>query len=203
MNRINSKRQLITIIKDYNKKSSNDWFGANKDASEITTDDASTESTEYSKTNTQVEGVDEADIVKTDGIYCYLISQNKVIITKSYPVIDMEVEKIITYENFKPNFLYVDEDYLVVIGTSYQETDYIYNNKSKVYIYNKLNYDEVKDEIEIDGYITTTRKVNNQLLVVAHKYISYYQTDDDIKLPSYKINDEKEDINYNELYYKE
>jgi len=41
------------------------------------------------------------------------------------------------------------------------------------------------------------------LLVVAHKYISYYQTDDDIKLPSYKINDEKVDINYNELYYKE
>jgi len=39
----------------------------------------------YSKTNVQVEGVDEADIVKTDGKYLYVASGNKVYILKAYP----------------------------------------------------------------------------------------------------------------------
>ena len=36
---------------------------------------------DYSKTNVQVENVDEADIIKTDGNYTYSISENEVIIT--------------------------------------------------------------------------------------------------------------------------
>ena len=36
---------------------------------------------DYSKTNIQVDGVDEADILKTDGDFIYSISENKVIIT--------------------------------------------------------------------------------------------------------------------------
>ncbi|MGC9345984.1 MAG: beta-propeller domain-containing protein, partial [Candidatus Bathyarchaeales archaeon] len=40
---------------------------------------------DYSKTNIQVEGVDEADIVKTDGEYIYVISGQKVVIVKAYP----------------------------------------------------------------------------------------------------------------------
>jgi uncharacterized secreted protein with C-terminal beta-propeller domain len=31
-------------------------------------------SNDYSKTNVQVEGIDEADIVKTDGEYIYIVS---------------------------------------------------------------------------------------------------------------------------------
>jgi uncharacterized secreted protein with C-terminal beta-propeller domain len=40
---------------------------------------------DYSKTNIQVEGVDEADIVKTDGEYIYIVSGNNVTIVKVYP----------------------------------------------------------------------------------------------------------------------
>ena len=36
----------------------------------------------YSKTNTQVKGVDEADIVKTDGNYIYLCSKSKSIYSR-------------------------------------------------------------------------------------------------------------------------
>ncbi len=39
----------------------------------------------YSKTNVQVSGVDEADIVKTDGEYIYLAKDNKIYIIKAYP----------------------------------------------------------------------------------------------------------------------
>src|SRR5512137_1194559 len=40
---------------------------------------------DYSKTNIQVEGVDEADIVKSDGEYIYLATDNRLIIARAYP----------------------------------------------------------------------------------------------------------------------
>jgi inhibitor of cysteine peptidase len=40
---------------------------------------------DYSGTNIQVAGVDEADIVKTDGEYIYCVSGNKTIIVRAYP----------------------------------------------------------------------------------------------------------------------
>jgi len=40
---------------------------------------------DYSKTNIQVEGVDEADIVKTDGEYIYIVSGGTITIVKAYP----------------------------------------------------------------------------------------------------------------------
>ena len=39
----------------------------------------------HSTTNIQVAGVDEADIVKTDGEYLYIVSSNKIYILKAYP----------------------------------------------------------------------------------------------------------------------
>ncbi len=41
--------------------------------------------TDHSETNTQEQGVDEADLVKTDGEYLYLISDGKVLIIDAQP----------------------------------------------------------------------------------------------------------------------
>ena len=43
-----------------------------------TADEAETYGTEYSKTNVQVEGIDEADVIKTDGKYIYAMSLRNV-----------------------------------------------------------------------------------------------------------------------------
>jgi len=45
----------------------------------------------HSNTNVQVEGVDEGDIVKTDGNYIYTISNNSVVIAESYPPLNAKV----------------------------------------------------------------------------------------------------------------
>ena len=42
-------------------------------------------SSDFSTTNIQVEGVDEADIVKTDGKYIYNFSDGKLVIKDDYP----------------------------------------------------------------------------------------------------------------------
>ncbi len=164
---------------------------------------------DYSKTNTQVNGVDEADIVKTDGTYIYLTSKNSVQIAKAYPVDEMELVETITYENgFYPNSLYVDDEYLVVIGrqNNYQEDgDYhYYGSKTKIIIYDKQNYETPQDIILIDGYTVTTRKVNNELLVITNQYISYDKNHlESFKLPKLKINESDYEVSYRDIHYNE
>ena len=46
---------------------------------------------DYSGTNVQVEGVDEADLVKTDGEYIYIVRGDTLIIVKAYPPEEAEV----------------------------------------------------------------------------------------------------------------
>ena len=61
----------------------NEMTGTSSSASDSSV--SSTQSSkDYSTTNIQVENVDEADIVKTDGDYIYSLSENKVIITNSF-----------------------------------------------------------------------------------------------------------------------
>ena len=89
---------------------------ADTSAQESTT----TGSSDYSQTNTQVAGVDEADIVKTDGEYIYQVKNNQVIITKAYPAGQMAVVKVIDFEdpNFYPTQLFVDGQHMLIIGQS-------------------------------------------------------------------------------------
>jgi inhibitor of cysteine peptidase len=82
----------------------------------------------YSRTNIQVRGVDEADIVKTDGKYIYQVAGGRLIITRVYPTERMKVAAELSYEGptkggqeFVPSELYVDAKHLVLIGSAYSE----------------------------------------------------------------------------------
>jgi len=57
-----------------------------------------TAGSDYSKTNIQVEGVDEADIVKTDGEYIYIVSGGNITIVKAYPPEEAKVLSKISLE---------------------------------------------------------------------------------------------------------
>ncbi|MGI6606900.1 MAG: beta-propeller domain-containing protein [Peptococcia bacterium] len=82
---------------------------------------------DYSKTNVQVQGVDEADLVKTDGEYLYHVNKQRVLITKAYPAAELQVVSTLTFaeKDFWPEELYLDEQYLVVIGRNNLYYDYI------------------------------------------------------------------------------
>ena len=75
-------------------------------------------SADHSQTNIQVAGVDEADIAKTDGEYIYQVRGREVIVTRAYPVSAMQVMSTLNFndETFSPQEVFVDENYLVVIG---------------------------------------------------------------------------------------
>ncbi|MDD2235462.1 MAG: cell wall-binding repeat-containing protein, partial [Desulfitobacteriaceae bacterium] len=80
----------------------------------------------YSETNLQVQGVDEADIVKTDGEYIYQVisarpnGQSAVVVSRVYPDNELKIVATLQYsaQDFMPRELYVDKKHLVVIGES-------------------------------------------------------------------------------------
>ncbi|MEM2644339.1 MAG: beta-propeller domain-containing protein [Candidatus Bathyarchaeia archaeon] len=73
-----------------------------------------TASAGYSRTNIQVEGVDEADIVKTDGENIYLALGKRVLIIKAYPPEDARVSAEIQVDNMVSG-LFINNGRLVII----------------------------------------------------------------------------------------
>ncbi len=79
---------------------------------------------DFSSTNVQVEGVDEGDIVKTDGTYLFIAGQShgsKVKIVKAVPGNDMRHVATIdlTAEGSMPQELYLDGDRLTIVSNSW------------------------------------------------------------------------------------
>ena len=88
---------------------------------------ANTELNNFSETNVQVEGVKEADIVKTDGRYIYYLSTDKLVIVDTEEPNDIKIVKEVEFNtevtDYKDRFImeemFLNEDRLVVIGTQY------------------------------------------------------------------------------------
>lgn len=70
---------------------------------------------DYSETNNQVKGVDEPDIIKTDGKYIYIVSQKELLIVSADPARQME---IVSRTEFKtmPQDIFINGDKLAVFG---------------------------------------------------------------------------------------
>ncbi len=72
-------------------------------------------SSDYSVTNNQVAGVDEADIVKSDGSYLYVRSGSKIDILSAYPPEQAQVLSSLAFNN-PPVGLFVYGNRMLVIG---------------------------------------------------------------------------------------
>ncbi|MCW8802224.1 MAG: beta-propeller domain-containing protein, partial [Candidatus Bathyarchaeota archaeon] len=75
-------------------------------------------SAEYSETNVQVQGVDEADIVKTDGEYIYIVSGDTVTIMKAFPAGEAQVVSKIVLEG-EITGIFINGDKLALFETEY------------------------------------------------------------------------------------
>jgi uncharacterized secreted protein with C-terminal beta-propeller domain len=76
---------------------------------------------DYSKTNVQVEGVDEADIVKSDGKYLYILTGAKLLIVEAYPTDTVKVISKIELKGTAKD-IYINGDRLIVFGADYDQT---------------------------------------------------------------------------------
>jgi len=71
----------------------------------------------HSTTDIEVAGVDEADIVKNDGAYIYVVSGNTVFIVKAAQE-DAGIVSRIVCEDFTPAGIFVNGDRLAVLGSN-------------------------------------------------------------------------------------
>jgi len=132
---------------------------------------------DYSTTNVQVAGVDEADIIKTDGKYIYAVSGKSIFITEAYPA---DSAKIISKIELKstPQNLYLNGDSLVVLG----QDDAISSRSSqyaflKVFdISDKKNPKQARD-LDFEGSINNSRMIGDYVYAVTTTY-SYSYSDD-------------------------
>ncbi len=148
----------------------------------------------YSKTNIQVEGVDEGDRVKTDGSFLYIVSRrdHQVRIVDVRDAKKMQVVSILRFENFIPDDLYIDGTKLAITGQvslsspmpmqdSTSTKMMIYPpmwgvQKSAVKIYDiraKASPREIRT-VAFEGNTISTRLVDNQLLLVLNSTPRWY-----------------------------
>ncbi len=152
------------------------------------------EEKDYSKTNTQVENVDEADIVKTDGEYIYYVSNSKVYIIKANELkIISEIEIKDKKEQFSPNEIYINKDKLIILGNSseYEENkteqasteklrEYVSvssNHMAKAIVYDISNKEVPKQqrEVGLDGYYQNSRMIGENIYFISTKRAYYYE----------------------------
>ncbi len=150
------------------------------------------ESDDFSTTNVQVEGVDEADIVKTDGEYIYVVKGSTVRVVDAKPAREMYEMDAVTFgdDGFRPQDMYVDGNRLIVIGTAYSPriypyefiadydvTDVYFGGKDQTILYvfdisDKANIEEIRS-VAFDGNYDSSRKIDDMVYVVSNQY-KYY-----------------------------
>lgn len=157
----------------------------------------------YSTTNVQVQGVDEADIVKTDGQYIYQVNNRQIVIARAYPAEDMKLVSTLQFtdESFTPLELYVDDKRLIVIGNTFLQESMV---KAVIYdISDRANIKKLR-ETEVTGNYVSSRKIGSALYLAANKYIDYYRIMDEQNeppLPAYRDTADKGNPGFKSISY--
>jgi len=169
---------------------------------------------DYSPTNIQVAGVDEADIVKTDGEYIYLVSGQKVIIVKAYPPEQAQVLSEIKLEGIAIG-IFINGDRLVVFeeetpyydvrlgptGEFYMPSIAYYTSPKtyiKVYDVSDRENPRLQRELSADGQYVSSRMIGDYAYVVINEPV--YGEDDEPSLPRIYSGGSEKEIPATDIY---
>jgi len=193
--------------------SADSWIQA-KSSSTVSTPNESSNSDDFSKTNTQVDWVDESDIIKTDWKYVYYYNSTQKLIFIIDSSENKVVKKIALPKNFNSPVLYIWNNKLVILANWYSNINYskrLYyiNRNSKTYTIVYDITDKSKPQLEKlyvnDWNLTKSRKIWKYVYVVSNNnfnipYYSFKSVDDIVidnniipkKLELSKVSDKNE-----------
>ncbi len=155
------------------------------DSSAGTAGQASHGATDYSTTNVQVQGVDEADFVKNDGKYIYMVDQNRLIIADAYPPEDAKI----VYQGKLPGMpreLFVDGNRLAVFidensqAYGIQPYDFMpsprYVQETDVLVYDISDREnpELVKNYTITGSYYQSRMIGDYIYFIVQDSVYYY-----------------------------
>lgn len=170
---------------------------------------------DYSGTNVQVQGVDESDIVKTDGEYLYQVKDHEVIIVKAYPEKSLQVTARIPLLQH-PREMYIDHNRLILIQDVAARYDYPYpvplessakmlmpplypssHNRVLVTVFDTSNKANPvnSDEYGTPGSYLSSRKIGSSIYVITNENV--YQPFE----PVYSINGQEHTKPYEQIRY--
>lgn len=177
-------------------ESSNDWWDntthwyGDGSSSSSKNDDAGIEG-DYSTTNIQVENVDEADIIKTDGEYIYSISDFSVVITDVRDEANPTI--VSTIQTDGPEEILLHNENLIIISSSSNDTDVeVYNILDKANPYKTKSF-----SLKQDYY--TSRIANDNLYIISTGYLKKDSNGDVIDY--YTEDSTKTYMDYDKMYY--
>ncbi len=143
---------------------------------EKSTNDSATSEGDFSETNVQVGGIDEGDIVKTDGKYIYSTSHNEIFITDAAA---MKHVSTIKFEGeIYPQEIFIQNDKLVAISEMYgsptfsEETKAIAKGHVNIKIFDISDKGKPKQikELGVEGHFRTSRLHDSIMYVIANQY---------------------------------
>jgi len=184
---------------------------------------------DYSQTNVQVTGVDEPDIVKTDGTYLYIVSGNKVIIVKAIPaedaVIECEIEvnesltiinifisgnRLVIFSeeyNFYPLYRGIAVDDIEIDDETPRSAILPYPSRSdntqiKIYDLEDLDNPKLVKDIVVAGHFSSARMIDGYVYLITVQYNNWvYLEDDQTVVPTILINGEEKTISLKDISY--
>lgn len=154
---------------------------------------------DYSTTNIQVEGVDEADIVKTDGEYIYVGSTNSVSVLKAYPAEQAKVLSRVTL-NGTLKGIFINNNKLVILeeDSSSFETGSV-KTSIKVYDVTDKANPVLERNVSLDGHCLNSRVINGYVYVLINSPANSYENE--VVLPKVYSDNEVEEISAGSIYY--
>lgn len=158
--------------------------------------------TDFSGTNNQEQGVDEADFVKTDGYYIYFLNGNTLVILGVPEFGELEPLSNTSVEG-TPQAMMLDGDRLVVISTvsswNIPPTNPLYEamdwdeeysswrtsslTKFSVFDISDRSNPDLERELFLEGSYITAREVNGTIRTVSHAWLNLPQMKSWLDLP--------------------
>jgi uncharacterized secreted protein with C-terminal beta-propeller domain len=217
--------ELVNFLRDHYEESAYDWlcedgsprmFSKSPGGASINGQEAGVGSADFSKTNIQVEGVDEPDMVKTDGTYLYIVADSQVFIVRAYPA---EHARVVS--TFSPgddvylSTIFINGDRLIVFGGSYRypeevdKGDYwwggIPTTVVTLYDISDKENPEIITDVEVDGNYFDARMIGDIVYVIVTEYSSYIyrvmEGKETVNLPVITVDDVTEEIPVDQIYY--
>jgi inhibitor of cysteine peptidase len=195
---IQSKEELTKYFKRILKENKEDTefslFGRegnmeSKSSEDSAAGESSKSESNFSETNNQVQGVDEGDIVKTDGSYIYQLTDRRLLITVANPVKEMKVVSSTSFkENMQPHHLFLQKDKLLVIGNSWSPAHFQGDKQESIastmpvdgttvallYDISDKAKPSLLRHVELEGQYVTSRKIDSNVYLISNLYPNYW-----------------------------
>jgi len=192
---VGTKENFIGILAEMQETQQTDYEVQSKDSADeesSTADSSKSSSNDTSKTNTQVDGVDEGDLLKTDGENFYFARRNDIMITKAHPAENSELLSTIEEKDFTPNELYIYEDRLVVMGYKREPLNNqkqtaedgvskemilpYHRGQTAAYIYDISNPSSPQKvrEVAVQGNYVTSRQIDENLYFITNEHPPFH-----------------------------